>query len=331
MEVTADPALADDQLDQLLREVRRQDRRQAQARKPGHVEEPPRQGGQGGPRVKVPAVVTEVHAGEDDLRVAGGDQRLDLLDHDRNRLAPAPATSERHDAEAAAVLAAVLDLHEGPRVPGSEVPEPDDRERPRREHVAHLDERPGALPGLGQELREGVPVPGPEDDVDAGDRGDRVRIRLRVAPGDDHHGLGVPEDGAPDGLAVRVVRAGGHGAGVDHVHLGRRLERHRPEAAGLQQRLDLRGVVLVQLTAKRRERDGHRGQTLTSIQFAASAGQMSRSQSLTPRRPAGRRRRRRPRPWTSGPWPSGPRRGAPAGMPGCARATAAGTRRPATR
>ena len=75
VEVAADPALADDQLDQLLREVGRQDRRQAQARQPGDVEEPPRQGGQRRSRVEVPAVVAEVHAGEDDLRVAGGDQR----------------------------------------------------------------------------------------------------------------------------------------------------------------------------------------------------------------------------------------------------------------
>ena len=60
--------------------------------------------------------MAEVHAGEDDLRIAGGDETLDLLDHDLDRLAPAPAPGEGHDAEAAAVLAAVLDLHEGPRV-----------------------------------------------------------------------------------------------------------------------------------------------------------------------------------------------------------------------
>ena len=210
VEVAADPALADDQLDQLLREVGRQHRGQAQAAEPADVEEPAHQGGQRRSRAEVPAVVAEVDAGEDDLRVAGGDEPLDLLDHDLDRLAPAPAAGERHDAEAAAMLAPVLDLHERPRVARGEAPERDDGQRRAGEDVAHLDERPGALPRLGQELRQGVPVARPEDDVDPGDRGDRVGVRLRVAPGDDDHGPGVPRDrpaGWPGGPSSRRGRS----------------------------------------------------------------------------------------------------------------------------
>ena len=143
-----------------------------------------------------------------------------------------------------------------------------------------------------------------------GDRRDRVRVRLGVAPRHHDHRVRVPRDGAPDGLAVRVVRAGRHRARVDHVDLRRRLERHRAEALGLEERLDLRRVVLVQLAPERRERHCHRGQASLSDNCphapAPTSGAIDRRQSLrgqglTPvRKRAGRTRRRRPRPWTSG-------------------------------
>ena len=345
VEVSADPAVADDQLDQLLGEVRGQHGRQAQPAEPADVEEPLDQRRQRRPRLEVPAVVAEVHAGEDHLDVAGAHERLDLVDHGLDGLAPAPAPRERDDAEAAAVLAAVLHLHEGARVAGRDVPDGDDRQCPRLEDVAHLDERPDALPRLVEEARQGLAVLGAEDDVHSGDRRDRVRVGLGVAAGHHDHRVRVPRDGAPDGLPVRVVGAGRHRAGVDHVDLRRRLERHRAEALGLEESLDLRRVVLVQLAPERRERDGHRGQALTSRHFARRrwgfdcghgltplGKQLYGSQGPTPvRKRAGRTRRRRPRPWTSGRSPGGRRRGAPAGTRGCARAPAAGRSSPATR
>ena len=195
--------------------------------------------------------------------MAGAHERLDLVDHGLDRLAPAPAPGERDDAEAAAVLAAVLHLHECSRLPGSDSPDRDGRKRPRLEHVAHPHERADALPGLVRRPGQRLPVLGAENQVHAGDRRDRVRIGLGVAPRDHDHRFRVPRDRAADGLPVRVVGTSRHGAGVDHVDLRRCLERHREEALGLEKSLDLRRVVLVQLASERRERDRHRSPSLT--------------------------------------------------------------------
>ena len=269
-----------------------------------------------------------------DLRVAGVHEPLDLLDDDLDGLAPAPAPGERHDAEAAAVLAAVLHLHEGSRVPRRESPDRDDRERPRLEDVAHLDERARALPDLLEERRQGVPVLGAEDQVHPGDRRDRLRVGLRVAPGHDDHRLGIPRDGATDRLAIRVVGAGRHGAGVDDVHLRRGLERHRPESpaprAGPGPPPCRTGSACTRASRTRPSP----GSGL-DFDFHASrerpAAIVWKSRSDPARRRAGRTRRRRPRPWTSGSWRSGRRRGALAGTRGSARAAAAGSWRRATR
>ena len=59
--------------------------------------------------------------------------------------------------------------------------------------------------------------------------------------------------------------AGGHGARVDDVELGRLVKRHRSQAPRLQRRPELRGVVLVELAAHRLERDRHRGQAFQSF------------------------------------------------------------------
>ena len=66
-------------------------------------------------RREVGAPVAEVHAGEHDLRMAGLHEPSHLLLDDLRCQAAAGAARERHDAERAPVLAAVLDLDEGAR------------------------------------------------------------------------------------------------------------------------------------------------------------------------------------------------------------------------
>src|SRR5262249_37170103 len=146
------------------------------------------------PWVEVPAVVAEVHPGEDDLRVAGAHEPLDLGDDGLDWLAPAPAPGVGHDAEAAAMLAAVLDLDERAGVSGGESPDRDHGIRPPSEHVAHADQRANAFARLVEEAWQRVTIPGPEDQIDAGDGRDRLGIGLGVAAGDHDHRTWVPRD-----------------------------------------------------------------------------------------------------------------------------------------
>ena len=99
------------------------------------------------------------------------------------------------------MLAPVLDLDEGARVPRGEAPEGDGgRSLPGREHVPYPDEGAGALGEAPEKLGEDVSVPGPEDDVDTGNRRHLVRARLGVAARHHHERVGAPGDRPPDRL-----------------------------------------------------------------------------------------------------------------------------------
>src|SRR5207247_1729434 len=73
------------------------------------------QRGERGARHEVGAVMAEVDAGQRDLRAPGLDEQADLVGHELGLQTAAGPPRARHDAEGAAVLAAVLDLEKRAR------------------------------------------------------------------------------------------------------------------------------------------------------------------------------------------------------------------------
>src|SRR6185436_9036944 len=116
-----------------------------------HLAEPGDEGRQTRARGQITAVVADIHAGQRDLAVPRVHQRLDLFAHDVGLLAAAAAAGRGHDAERAAVLAAVLDLDEGPRAPGP-AGERRDGNTARCPDIAHADLRPHALAEIAEEV-----------------------------------------------------------------------------------------------------------------------------------------------------------------------------------
>ena len=99
-------------LHELHREVRGEERGEPEPAEPANLDERSQQGGQGRAGDEVGTVVPQIHAGQHHLRVPGRHEETGLVeDHPRLETA-APAPGERHDAECAPVLAAVLDFQE---------------------------------------------------------------------------------------------------------------------------------------------------------------------------------------------------------------------------
>ena len=88
---------------------------------------------------QVGAIAREVNAGQHDLGVAALGERTDLIDDRAHRHRTRIAAAERNDAEGAAVVAAVLHLHEHPRQPGLEAVEQMRRHRLDRHDVGDRD------------------------------------------------------------------------------------------------------------------------------------------------------------------------------------------------
>ena len=134
---------------------------------------------------QVAAVVADVHAGQGDLAIAPRHQRLDLIEHDVGLLAPAAAARGRHDAERAAVLAAVLDLDEAARSARRACQRRDGDARAPSSMSATRISGP-RLPRSTEQRRAGgtspdCPRPGPRPGIAR----DRLRVGLRVAAGHD--------------------------------------------------------------------------------------------------------------------------------------------------
>ncbi len=219
-------------VEQLGREVGRQHRGEAQPAEPLHLRELPEQGGQRGARVEIPAVVADVHPGERDVEIAGGHEGPHLVEHDLGLLAPAPPARGRHDAEGAAVLAAVLDLHEGARAARHprEGRDRDSRASPMSATAtsgrARLVSEPSSS---GRRYFSWLPTTRSTPAIAAA----AVRVGLGVAAGHDQVGFRVLAGDAADELAIGEVRAAGHRAGVDHVHLRARLRAPPPGSRAL--------------------------------------------------------------------------------------------------
>src|SRR5215472_5957601 len=167
---------------------------------------------------KVAAIAREVDAGQDDLGMAPLGERADLIDHHADRHRARIAAAERNDAERAAVVAAVLHLHEGAR---QAVPETIDE---MRRHLLHrhdvadghllarvdVERRARFAPGTASHL-----VVVADDAIDLAHVAEHFRLRLRRAAGHDDAGIGLRALEPADGLPCLRDSFVGDGAGVD--------------------------------------------------------------------------------------------------------------------
>ncbi len=95
--------------------------------------------------------------------------------------------------------------------------------------------------------------------ADAGQGGDGGGVAAGVAAHDHQGGFRVGLVQAADGLPALGVALVRHRAGVDHAQLGPPPGLGLDPAGGLQQFLDVLRLVLVDLAAERRRREGARG------------------------------------------------------------------------
>ena len=141
---------------------------------------------------QVGAVTREIDPGQHDLGMTALDQRADLIDHRAHRHRARIAAAIGDDAEGAAVIAAVLHLHERPRQAALKAFQQMRRHLGDRHDVGDRDLFAGSTPNAGIERRARV-APGvtahlvviADDAIDLGHLGEHRRLGLRRAAGDD--------------------------------------------------------------------------------------------------------------------------------------------------
>ena len=147
------------------------------------------------------------------------------------------------DAEGAPLVAAGLGLDGHPGA------EPLDRGRP------HHQRQPAHLGNGRDQLGQPVLAVVVDHQVDPGDGPDGLGVGDRVAAGDDHGGLGVGLGRLADQAARGGGRLPGHGAGVDHHHVGGLAGVGQVEPARPQRLQGLLALGLVEPAAEGLERD----------------------------------------------------------------------------
>ena len=159
----------------------------------------------------------QIDPGQHDLVEAAPDQPLDLLDHHARRDRPGIAAPIGDDAEGAAMIAAILDLHIGPMAPEAvdQVP----RRLAHRHDVVDHD-----LLGISDQIGRAQRSPGrglhllviADDLGHLGHGGEGLGLGLRGAARHDHRHAGIFARQAPDLLPGLAHRLGGDRAGVHH-------------------------------------------------------------------------------------------------------------------
>ena len=156
----------------------------------------------------------QIDAGQHNLTIASLGQSSDLIHHDTRRNRSRVAAPERDDAERAAMITAVLDLHIGP-CPRPEPVNQVARRIPRRHDVIDLN-------GLGRICAQSLPggrihLFGVADDlIDLLHGRKGVRVDLGRAAGHDDPRAGMLAPQAANVLAGLAHGFGGHGTGVHH-------------------------------------------------------------------------------------------------------------------
>ena len=208
------PRLLGDQAPQILIHRRRIERGQAQPRQFRHLcQQPPRQLAQTWPARQIGTVGGDVHAGQHHFLKPARDQGAHLCHHRADGHRAVGAAAERDDTKGAAVIAALLDLHEGAGA-ARELRHQMRRRFPRGHDVADQGAR-AVQPAFGPEFF-GVA----QYAMHAGQGGPGGGIDLRRATRDHDAGAGVFPRHAADGLAGLALGLGGDGAGVDDHRVG---------------------------------------------------------------------------------------------------------------
>ena len=192
---------------------------------------------------QVGAVGRDIDAGQHDFLIAAGDQRAHLIGDHADRHRAVGAAAERDDAERAAVVAALLHLHEGARAAG-ELGDQMRRGLARGHDVGHRG------PGAGQPAFRLQLVVVAQHPIDVRQRGPGRGVDLRGAAGDDDARVGAVRGRAADRLARLALRLGGHGAGVDDDGVWSASVARRTAAHDL-------AFIGVQAAAEGEDIDGH--------------------------------------------------------------------------
>ena len=251
VQVVADARLGRHDAQERLAHLVRVDRGEAQARHDALLGDRGHQPGKVDPRLQVLAVAAEVHARQDDLLEALLGQRLDLGEHGARRKAAARAARHRHDAEGAEEVAALLHLQESARLP-VEAARAHRRDRPLA--TARAGGHPLDVPRR-HRARERVEATETDHVIDGLERRGLVRLRLRVAAGQDDARPRVQAPRAAHEAAALGVGRVGHRARVDDHHVGGRPGADQAAARRAQPVRDGRAVVRVHLAAEGGDRD----------------------------------------------------------------------------
>src|SRR5262249_24335209 len=229
------------------------------------------QGAEPGRARQVRAVAGEIDAGEHDLAVAARAQRPHLRDHLAHRHRARVAAAERNNAEGAAMVAAVLHLHEGTGAAVNPVAEVragllhrhdvvdrdflfgGDAKRTAAEHLALVS------PDLAAELLLVAQHQG-----NLGHDGEGFRLRLRGAAGHHDARIGPLALEFADRLARLPHRLGSDRAGIHHHGVG--------DAGGRRRAADHLGLVGVEAAAEGDDVDAHGAPALDTSALAVSAG-----------------------------------------------------------
>ena len=277
VEVAGKSGLSRHELDELLRHRCRLDGTQPQALESRSVEDPAEKLRQGeASRRQVQPVVAHVHPADDDLHVPRVDELAYLIEHALCAPAAGSASRLRHDAEGARLVAAFLDLHEGPAVV-HHLRDRDVEEGSGLRYRGHRHSRLRRLDRLrlADDLR---PVRGAHDQRHARQRRDLFRGSLRIAAGDDDLHARALLVQAPYRLARARIGPSGDAAGIDHIGIRLVAPGHAAPASGLlEERADRLGVVLVQTAAEGME--GHPFHFEPSLHHRESADSIPQSRS----------------------------------------------------
>ncbi len=181
----------------------------------------PNQAAQAGGRVQARAVPPQVNSGQDDLPVPGPGQVPGRLQSQPGGQGAGGPPGQPDPAVGADIVAAVLDLEQGPGPAplgqgsgqGPELPEA---------LLPANSGHPGQV--LPQDLLEPALAGRAQDQINPFDFFEALGLQLGQATGHDQAGPGVLPAASADKLAGLLVGPVGHGAGVDHHH-GRVMRR----------------------------------------------------------------------------------------------------------
>src|SRR5262245_19585269 len=222
------PRVAGERVEEVAVCLDRIDRRESQPRELRHMlQNLLHQRAELGRARKIPAIAREIDAGENDLAIAARAEPAHLHNHLAHGHRARIAATIRNDAEGAAVIAAVLHLHEGARAALEAVDEMRGRLR-HRQHVVDRDFfRGGEAEGWS---RQNVAMPAPslrahlllvaQHQCDLGHVREDFGFGLRCAACDHDGRIGMLALELADRLARLPHRLRRHRAGIDDDGIG---------------------------------------------------------------------------------------------------------------